>query len=528
MPLSKQSSETSRDDVLRSKSSRHGMIIKTIVAILAATSITIPVVTFAVAEKFPVVPEEGFAVVKRGSMELVVTQSGEVDSADNDVIISQCEWSTRVISLIPEGTWVEKGDIIAELDSSSIKKRFQDRAVLLVNAAARLADAQEDLRIQKLTNESILARAELQQRLSKLQLDGYVEAEHPQKLNQLKASVALAEEELNRGEKQFEFVEDMVRLGYRTQSERDRERINVLKQKQALQLATDKLNVLQDFSYDRNLTRLKAIAVEAERELERVKMASSASILRREITVRSRERSYRIYKDYQDRLEKNIAACTVRASRSGELIYARKSSRSTSRIDEGSSMRYLQPIAKIPDRDRLQVKLRLHESNIRLMRTGLPAIIEIDAAGQDRYQGHISHLSTVPLAGLYPNYHLREYRVTVDVDVDPELARTIAPGMTAKVNIIAEQRQSTLQAPVQSIVEVGGEHIVFVRHGNEVEHRNVEVGISSDNEIEILNGLEEGEEIVLKPRVTCAQRIIALQKQSTGTEEERFWLSMTD
>ncbi len=506
--------------------SRKGFIIKSVVAILAATSITIPVVTLAVADKYPAVPDEGFAIVTRGPMELLITQSGEVDSADNDIVVSQCEWSTRVISIVPEGTWVEKGDIIAELDSSSIKERFQDRAVLLVNATARLADAQEDLRIQKLTNESILADAKLQLRLSKLQLEGYEQAEHPQKLHQLEAAAVLAEEELSRGEKQLEFVEDMVRLGYRSQSERDKERINVMKKKQALELATDKLNVLKDFTYERTLTRLKAIALEAEREFERVKLASKASILRREISVRSRERSYRIYKDYQDRLEKNIAACTVRATKSGEVIYAKTSSSSTSRIDEGSSMRYLQPIAKIPDRDRLQVKLRLHESNIRLIRTDLPTTLKVDAIGLDQFQGHVSHLSTVPLAGRYPNYHLREYRVTVDIDADPEMARTLAPGMTATVNIIAEQREAALHTPVQSIVEVAGQHVAFVRQGENLEHRVVEVGISSDEKIEILSGLEEGEEIVLKPRVTCAQRIVSLQKQFAESPDQNFWLGM--
>lgn len=493
---------------------------------LIVTSLAIPVVSFAVGEKFPDVPDAGFTIVSRGPMELIVTQSGEIDSADNDILISKCEWSTRLLSIVPEGTWVEEGDIVAELDSSEIRKRHQERAVLLVNAKARLADAQEDLQIQKLTNESLLADSALQLRLAELQLDGYLKAEYPQKLHELEAAVALAEEELTRAKKKHDFVTGMVRLGYRTPTDRESERINVLKKEQALELANDKLTVLRDFTHQRTLTQYTAIAEETRRELDRVKLAAKAAILRREILVRSRERSHQIYDDYQKRLEKNIAACTIRASKAGEIIYARERSSSSSRIDEGSSVRYLQALATIPDRDRLQVKLRLHESNIRLIDKDQPALIQVDANPDHVYQGHISHISTVPMSGRYPNYHLREYRVTVDLDADPEMSRTIAPGMTASVNIVAAQRQATLQVPVQAVVEVGDEYLAFVRNNGEIEHRIVKVGISSDDKLEITEGLDEGEEVVLKPRVTCAQRIVALQRTLQKGDENSYWLSL--
>lgn len=504
----------------------HRFILKWFAAILVGTCVALPVATFAVGEKFPPIPEAGFSLVTCGPMELVVSQVGEVDSADNDILINQCEWSTRILSIISEGSWVEAGDIVAELDSSELRTRLQERAILLVNATAKLADAQEDLNIQKLTNESILAGAELQVRLSKLQLEGYLAAEYPQNLHSLEAAVALAEEDLTRSKKQLNFVKEMVQLGYRTAADREGERINVLKKEQSLTLATDRLKVLRDFTHERTLTQLNAIAVEAQRDYERVEFASKASILRREINLRSRERSTEIYQAYQDRLAKNIAACTIRASKSGEVIYAKASSTSSSRIDEGSSMRYLQAVATIPDRDRLQVKVRVHESNIRLIEVGQPVVIKVDATGLVQYSGHVSLISRVPLSGSYPNYHLREYRVTVDIDADPEMSRTIAPGMTATVNIIAAQRQSTPQVAVQSVVEIGEDYYAFVKKGDEIRPRVVKVGISSDSQLEVIEGLEVGEVIVQKPRVTCAQRIASLQQAGLSDSDQNYWLSL--
>lgn len=503
---------------------RNGSVTKCLLALLICSGISLPMATLAVSDKQPPVPAEGFTTVGHGPLELIISQSGEVVSADNDILINKCEYSTRVISTIPQGTWVEPGDVVAELDSSELKKKLQERAVLLVNAEARLADAQEDLRIQKLSNESLLAKAKLQHRLSKLQLDGYLEAEYPQKLHSLEAALALAEEDLARAEKKLDFVTDMFRLGYRSAADRENERINVIKKQQALDLAEDKLKVLREFTFTRTKTQLQAIADEAERELERVKLAANASILRREISVSSRERSRDIYQAYQERLERNIAACTIRATKAGEVIFAQTSSRSSSRIDEGSSVRYLQPIAKIPDRDRLEIDLRIHESNIRLLTVGQPVMIQVDAAGREEYSGHVKHVSRVPLAGRYPNYHLREYKVTIGVDADPELARTLAPGMTATANIVAASRSAATYAPITSVVEVRGEHMAFVRRGDDIEPRAITVGISTDDSIEILSGLEAGEEIVQKPRVTCSQLIATLQKSATS--DEGYWLSM--
>ncbi|MBT5019427.1 MAG: HlyD family efflux transporter periplasmic adaptor subunit [Planctomicrobium sp.] len=513
-------------DSYEKNSLRRGSVTKCVLILLVCAGIFLPVASLAITEQLPVVPSDGFTIVSRGSLEQVLSQTGEIESADNDILISKCEWSTRILSIIPEGSWVEAGEIVAELDSSDIRKRFQERAVLLVKAQSKLADAEEDLQIQKLTNQSILAAAQLQKRLTRLQLDGYLEAEYPQKLHSLEASVALAEEDLARAEKKLEFVADMVQLGYRSVSDRENERINVLKKEQAYELAEDKLKVLRDFTFTRTRTQLKAIADEAERELERVDLASRSSILRREISVRSRTRSRDIYQAYQDRLEENIAACIIRASKSGEVIYAKVSSSSSARIDEGSSMRYLQQIAKIPDRDHLQVNVRIHESNIRLIQIGQPVLINVDAKGLDQYEARVKQISRVPMAGKYPNYHLREYRVIIDVEADPELARTIAPGMTATTNIIAAQRSAAVYVPLHSVVEVGDEHLTFIKKGDEVEPRVVTVGISTDASIEILSGLNDGEEIVLKPRVTCAQHIVALQKSSQSKHDQNSWISM--
>ncbi|TWT58353.1 macrolide transporter subunit MacA [Thalassoglobus neptunius] len=509
-------------------SQRSGKILLSLVVILTLMVMSVPIASWGVAEKPLVVAEDGFAVVTRGHIDQVVTQQGELQSAERNTLTSNCEWSTTIVEIVPEGTYVQPGDVIAVLDDADLRERLQEREVRYINSIAALEQARENLNIQVLTNESKIAAAELKLELAKLKLDAYVNAEHPQKLHQLESAKVLAEETMARAQKSYEFTLSMFKRGYRAHDDCEAERLKVIREENKYAQATDALNIYTDHTYVRNMTQYVAQSQEAERNLERVKIAARSAELSRQITLSSRERSYNIYKAYQERLKSNIEACKIIARNAGEVIHARENSSSAQGIEEGSRVRYLQQIAHIPDRDNLKVELRVHESNIRLINHDSDAIVTIDALQETPFRGTVSHVSKIPTNGRYPNYHLREYKVTVALDIDPELARTIAPGLSADVTIISEQRENALRVPHQSVVEIGGDYYSFVKSGDYVEERIVEVGINDDSQIEIISGLEEGEQVVTKPRVTCASLIASLQDRTDARDGTSGWLAFLD
>lgn len=484
---------------------------RALIALVLALLIAAPVVSFAVSEKLPEIPENGFAIVQRGPLRVLLTDSGVVESGNNVTLTSRCEWSTRIINMVPEGTWVNKGDVVVELDASEIQERFDSRQIRVVSAESLLKQAEEALEMQKLTNESRLADAQLKARLNKLLLDGYQDAEYPQQLHEMESTVALAEEALTRAEKSYEFVSEMVQLGYRTRSDKEIERIKLKKAEQALSTAQDNLNVLTTFTNPRRLMQLDAMSVESERELDRVTSTARAAMLSRTVSLRARERSYEIYRSYQERLQRNIDACVIRAPRSGQVVYNYVSRSRSLKLEEGSSVRYLQTLAKMPDRSQMQVQMRVHESQINMIEEGQPAVVTLDSNTTQSFRGHVQEVSTVPMSGQYPNYDLREYRVVVAIDDLEPGSNQIPPESSAAVDIVAADRQDTLHVPMQSITEVAGRHLAFVRNGDFVEHREVQIGVTNDEQIEILAGLDEGEQVVLKPRITCASMIQRLE-----------------
>jgi HlyD family secretion protein len=76
------------------------------------------------------------------------------------------------------------------------------------------------------------------------------------------------------------------------------------------------------------------------------------------------------------------------------------------------------------------------------------------------------------------------------------------PGLTASVQVHAEKRENVLIIPRRAIRSSDGKDIVLVRRSSgEVTEQEVKTGLSgSEADIEILEGLQEGDTVVIRPR----------------------------
>ena len=84
--------------------------------------------------------------------------------------------------------------------------------------------------------------------------------------------------------------------------------------------------------------------------------------------------------------------------------------------------------------------------------------------------------------------------MTLDVD-DPE--SLLKPAMTARVEIHTANRPGALAVPISTLkTDPNGSYVIVKNEDGTQENRYVETGIYSDEYVEILSGLEEGEDIV--------------------------------
>ncbi len=374
--------------------------------------------------------------------------------------------------------------------------------------------------MQKLENESGMAKAELATLLAKLDLTKFEDGEYERSRKESENNVVLADENYRRSLKYFEYVQRLASKGYQSPMDVEQERLKVTRYRNELQTAVGKLHVLETYEYPREIRELQAKAEESVRELARVEKRAAVAVLNREIRMRSQESRMQATLDYVERLRDNIAACTIRAPQSGELVYASEGYGSNNDIEVGESIRYQQSVVHIPDFNQMKVIVRVHESRINGVTADIPAHIRIDAFPDRQLNGHIESVSRVPTRGRYPNYDLREYETVVRVDAEPDELAGLKPGLTAQVELHLARANDCLQVPIQTVVDVAGQPMVFVQTPEGVVHRAISMGLTNDTHVEIRSGLQEGDAVLLSPRTNCSDLLFALEQERQGSEVE--------
>jgi macrolide-specific efflux system membrane fusion protein len=81
--------------------------------------------------------------------------------------------------------------------------------------------------------------------------------------------------------------------------------------------------------------------------------------------------------------------------------------------------------------------------------------------------------------------------------VQKDLSSILRSGMSATVEIIAEERRNVLVLPVSAIIDNGKEKYVFVKKDKKIMRQQIETGLSDGKSIEIINGLSEGDIVVV-------------------------------
>jgi HlyD family secretion protein len=146
-------------------------------------------------------------------------------------------------------------------------------------------------------------------------------------------------------------------------------------------------------------------------------------------------------------------------------------------------------LIRLADGSRLEVEATVIEEDLPLVRSGQKVELFFDAQPEAQVEGSVARIVPQRLPGdrpLYPVY------ITI-----ADLPQGLLAGMTADASIVVDSRHDVLRLPrVLVRARSDGTATVQVWTGSEVEERTVHAGLRGDVYIEILDGIEEGEEVV--------------------------------
>jgi HlyD family secretion protein len=468
-------------------------------------------------------------LVKRGPLEIKVAERGNIDSANNLTLRSLVEGGlgTTILKIVDEGTFVQPGQVVVELDSAKLRDESLAQQIRLDAAVAALKTAEADCQIQVMQNESDIAAEELKLKLARLDLRKYKEGDFVQQMQVVAGEIELAAEYLSRATERWKFTGQLLRKGFTTTKVLDADRVAVAKSEIDLETARTRQKVLDVYTHRRELAELEANVAFHERELGRVNLRCEASQIQRDRILLARKRQHFLENLRFEKVQKQIAACTIRSPREGMVVFANTleggRSAPTPLIYEGATVRERQPLIHLPDLTQMQVSARVHESKIAMLREGLEVTVHVDALKDEVFHGVVDAVALVPNSASWPNVNLKEYMAAVKLTDDVPHLAALKPGMTAEVEILVEHVDSVLQAPLQACVERGGRYFAWVvEDEDEFKRHEIQLGRSNDVESEVVSGLAEGDAVVLNPRSALPDEI-ALLEQEVALAAESPW-----
>lgn len=168
--------------------------------------------------------------------------------------------------------------------------------------------------------------------------------------------------------------------------------------------------------------------------------------------------------------------------------------------NEGSALSMSAPAAVVEDLDRLKVSIALGKYDVVKVKTGQQVLI--NNAGQ-QHQGTITYISptaeSIASAAKVPQAVAEEMSLSADAEItDPGADLKI--GFDVDTSILIARADSALKIPSEAVRndKTAGNYVMLVRD-NKAVRENITLGIQSDTEAQVLEGLAEGDTLILSP-----------------------------
>ncbi|MBC8471347.1 MAG: efflux RND transporter periplasmic adaptor subunit [Planctomycetes bacterium] len=444
-------------------------------------------------------------VAKRGPLTISVLESGTIKPRERIIIKNELEGRTSIISLLPEGTQVKKGDKLVELDASTLEDTLIDQEIKMQNAEAAFIDANEALAVAGNQAQSDIDIAKLTLTFAEQDLEQYNEGQYPKDLKTANNEITLREEELTRAQETLEWSQKLFEEKYLSNTDLQADKLAVTRSNNNLELAKEELRLLGEFTRQRNIDQFESDFHQAKMALERTQRKAKATVIQAKADLKAKELEYTRQITKLEKINDQLGKATILSPADGTVIYASSARRGHDNrepLDEGAEVYERQELIYLPTATSTMAEVNIHEASLEKVRLGLPAIVTVDALPGKTFFGSVGHIAPLPdTQSMWMNPDLKVYNSEVYLEGDTPDLRT---GMSCKVEIIVQQYEDAVYIPVQAVIRIAGQPAVYVVKDGTIEEREVKIGLDNNRMIRIIDGIQEGEVVLLTPPLKSA------------------------
>ncbi len=496
----------------------------------------------------------GTFTARRDNLTITVSEGGSIRAHKS--IEYRCDVESRgaqvtILNIVPAGTYVSQKDVddgmvLVKLDSSALEEQLTREKMDLAGDQESVTSAKEAYDIQVIQNESDMADGRLRVRFALLDLQKYLGGplaarltadvndivdltqhvapiisavrDDPnlldgsaagQELKRLNDDIVLAAGNLSTAKARLDGTEKLHDANYVSDLDLQADRLTVMNREFSEQNASVNLDLFLRYDFPKNAEQQVSDYIEAGRQLDRTRAECRSRLAQAQARLANANERFQAQQTRVSELEVQIANCTMRAKAPGLVIYGTGGSGDMFRamrgrggggsgiIAEGETVYQGQTLISMPDTATMVAEISVHETEVDKVRAGQPATIVMDAFPDQILHGEVLEVAPLPDQQRgWMNPDLKVYTTLVKIDGTHDFLRT---RMSCRVEILVRNLQDAVIVPIQVVANRGGRKVCYVVTPAGSEEREVQTGAFNDTFVQIVSGLEDGEEVLLNP-----------------------------
>lgn len=458
-------------------------------------------VTASSAERFD---GPALVVVERGDFDMVIPVSGELSALRQVEVRNLLEGRAVITEIVAEGKRVAKGDVLVRFASEETADRNKDLQDKLKTAQAEAISAEQALAIKRNEKASEMDKARLQVQLAELALEGWRSGDQVSKRQQLATALEAAAIDSQRLQKRFAESETLVGKGFISRDEFERDRIAMIQADAKMKQSELDIDVYEKFQRPQDEAKRKSDLDQATAELGRTEQRKDSEIVKATSDLESAQFRAQTAQERLVQGQRNLGNTTIESPTDGLVVYASslesggwgRGGGESSPPTAGTEVKPNELIMIIPDISQMVASLKVSEALSGRIKPDQEVTVFSDANPNVPIVGTVLNVSVLAESGGWRDPNRRDYKVRVLLDDSHGL--DLKPSMRCKASILLGRAEDVLSIPVQAVFREGVASYVYVPDGKGFSQRQVRLGRSSELQVEVVDGLGEGDEVLLR------------------------------
>ncbi len=442
-----------------------------------------------------------FTKVKKGDLIITIKENGFLNAVEEETIKNKIrKREINIIDIVDDGTYVEKGAFLIELDSEPLLEEKNELDIKINEKTLDVTDAENSLEITKSEVESDTTAALNLIEIANLELQKFTKLERQNQLDEALAEIDIAEDEYQFSKQTFTSSKELAEKGFETKSRVERDKLDLSAKQKKLKTAQNKYEITKHYDIKKSEIQLTKDAEEAQNKYEREQKQGYRKIQKAEAKLASAKRNLELTHQALADVKTQIEHTKIMSPVSGYALYPKtRYYNDHLKIQKGKAVRKSQTLMRIPNMSKMKVDIDIAEHYISDLKEGLTSYVTIDSIKGKQFNATVGKIALLPKQeNSWARSGAQKYDVEIDI-ADGQLPEDIKPQITASVEIIVDELKDVLYIPVQSVHTVKGKRVVYVKAAlsNTYKEQEVKIGKMNSSYIQILDGLTSEDEVLI-------------------------------